>query len=118
MNKQKSYNVKINEVHHTEKIDTPSGTAITTAEILIKELDKYSKWALDSSLDDDNLPIIASRESEIPGNHEVVYQSSIDELTISHKAKNRDGFATGAIIAAEFLIDKKGLFTMKDIIKL
>lgn len=118
MNKQKSYNVKINEVHHTEKIDSPSGTAITTAEILIKELDKYSKWALDSSLDDDNLPIIASRESGIPGNHEVVYQSSTDELTLSHKAKNRDGFASGAIIAAEFLIDKKGLFTMKDIIKL
>tara|TARA_B110001454_G_scaffold215695_1_gene237625 strand:+ start:80 stop:787 length:708 start_codon:yes stop_codon:yes gene_type:complete len=118
MNHQKSYSAKINEIHHLEKIDSPSGTAITTSEIILKELDHYSNWLSNSSNYGDNLPIIAKREAGVAGTHEVIYESNIDELSISHKAKNRNGFAVGAIIAAEFLINKKGLFYMKDVIKI
>ena len=117
MNQQKSYSAKINETHHTEKVDSPSGTAITTAEIILEEMDDYSNWVSNNSNYGNNLPIIAKRQAGEPGTHEVIYESNIDELSISHRAKNRDGFAIGAIIAAEFLYNKKGLFSMKDVVK-
>ena len=117
MNQQKSYSAKINETHHTEKVDSPSGTAITTAEIILEEMDNYSNWVSNNSNYGNNLPIIAKRQAGEPGTHEVIYESNIDELSISHRAKNRDGFAIGAIIAAEFLYNKKGLFSMKDVVK-
>jgi 4-hydroxy-tetrahydrodipicolinate reductase len=117
MNRQKSYSAKISETHHTEKVDSPSGTAITTAEIILEEMDYYSNWVSNSSNYGNNLPIIAKRQAGVAGTHEVIYESNIDELSISHRAKNRDGFAIGAIIATEFLKNKKGLFSMKDVVK-
>jgi 4-hydroxy-tetrahydrodipicolinate reductase len=117
MNQQKSYSAKISETHHTEKVDSPSGTAITTAEIILDEMDHYSNWVSNNSNYDNKLPIIAKRQAGVAGIHEVIYESNIDELSISHKAKSRDGFAIGAIIAAEFLHNKKGLFSMKDVVK-
>ena len=117
MNQQKSYSAKISETHHSEKVDSPSGTAITTAEIILEEMNHYSNWVSNTSNYGDNLPIIAKRQAGVAGTHEVIYESNIDELSISHRAKNRDGFAIGAIIAAEFLHNKKGLFSMKDVVK-
>jgi 4-hydroxy-tetrahydrodipicolinate reductase len=117
MNQHNSYSAKINETHHTEKVDSPSGTAITTAEIILEEMDHYSNWLSNTSNYGNNLPIIAKRQEGVAGTHEVIYDSNIDELSISHRAKNRDGFAIGAIIAAEFLYNKKGLFSMKDVVK-
>ena len=117
MNHQKSYFAKINETHHLEKVDSPSGTAINTAEIILEEMDDYSNWLSNTSNYGDNLPIIAKRQEGVAGTHEVIYESNIDELSICHRAKNRNGFAIGAIIAAEFLINKKGLFSMKDVVK-
>ena len=117
MNRQKSYSAKISETHHTEKVDSPSGTAITTAEIILKEMDHYSNWVSNNSNYGNKLPIIAKRQAGVAGTHQVIYESNIDELSISHRAKNRDGFAIGAIIAAEFLYNKKGLFSMKDVVK-
>lgn len=117
MNNYPSYNTHIEETHHTEKLDSPSGTAITTAEIIISELDKYNNWDNSNSKDANIIPIIAKRESDVSGIHEVVYENSIDEIKVSHKAKNREGFAIGALIAAEFLFGKKGFYTMKDVLK-
>ena len=117
MNRQKSYSAKIRETHHTEKVDSPSGTAITTAEIILEEMDHYSNWVSNTSNYGNKLPIIAKRQAGVAGTHQVIYESNIDELSISHRAKNRDGFAIGAIIAAEFLYNKKGLFSMKDVVK-
>jgi 4-hydroxy-tetrahydrodipicolinate reductase len=117
MNRQKSYSAKISETHHTEKVDSPSGTAITTAEIILKEMDHYSNWVSNTSNYGNKLPIIAKRQAGVAGTHQVIYESNIDELSISHRAKNREGFAIGAIIAAEFLYNKKGLFSMKDVVK-
>jgi 4-hydroxy-tetrahydrodipicolinate reductase len=117
MNQHNSYSAKINETHHREKVDSPSGTAITTAEIILEEMDHYSNWLSNTSNYGNNLPIIAKRQEGVAGTHEVIYDSNIDELSISHRAKNRDGFAIGAIIAAEFLYNKKGLFSMKDVVK-
>ena len=117
MNNHKSYSTIIKETHHKEKLDSPSGTAITTAEIILSELSKYSQWNNLETKAKDSLPIISKREIEVPGTHEVVYENNIDELCLSHRAKNREGFATGAIVAAEFILGKKGFYTIKDILK-
>ena len=117
MNNHKSYSTLIKETHHKEKLDSPSGTAITTAEIILSELSKYSQWNNLESKAKDSLPIISKRETEVPGTHEVVYENNIDELSLSHRAKNREGFAIGAIVAAEFILGKKGFYTIKDILK-
>ena len=117
MNNQKSYSTIIKETHHKEKLDSPSGTAITTAEIILNELDKYNQWNNLESEAKHSIPIISKRVTELPGTHEVIYENNIDELTISHRAKNREGFATGAIMAAEFILGKKGFYTIKDILK-
>ncbi len=118
MSKYPSYKPSITETHHTEKLDAPSGTAITTAEVMLKNQKDYKSWALsdDEKHDDQVLPIIAKRLPEVPGTHEITYKSDIDYLSLTHEAKNRKGFALGAVIAAEWLIDKKGTFTMSDII--
>lgn len=111
------YKVSMEEVHHTQKLDAPSGTAITLAEGVIANTDKNS-WTLDVTKSDDELPIVAKRTENVPGTHTVAYNSVVDEIEIKHTAKNRDGFALGAIIAAEWLQDKKGVFTMKDVLGL
>jgi 4-hydroxy-tetrahydrodipicolinate reductase len=115
------YQPSITEIHHTEKLDEPSGTAITTAELIMDELKSFNKWYLynsTSKTDSNDIPIISKRVKNVPGTHEVRFSSAIDELTLTHKAHNRKGFALGAVIAAEWIQNKKGLFTMSDVLNL
>lgn len=109
------YDVHLEEIHHTQKLDAPSGTAITLAEGIIENSDK-NKWKLNVTDTKDEIPIVSKRIENVPGTHTVNYNSHVDEIEIKHTAKNRDGFALGAIIAAEWLKDKKGVFTMKDVL--
>lgn len=117
MNKYPQYEVDITEVHHTHKLDAPSGTAITLAEGIFENLSRKTKWELDKQSSADAIAIKAIREGEVPGIHTVKYKSEVDEITIHHSAKSRDGLALGAIIAAEFTQNKKGFLSMKDLLK-
>ena len=110
----KEYDVSVEEIHHTEKKDAPSGTAITIAETILKYSEKQD-WKLDADKES-QLKITAQREEDVKGTHIVHYESSIDTITLKHEAHSRDGFAKGAILAAEWLKDKKGIFTMKDVL--
>jgi 4-hydroxy-tetrahydrodipicolinate reductase len=118
MNGRNDYNASITEIHHTEKLDQPSGTAITTAEIILKEQDDYNGWELteDDRLKEHVLPVTSQRIPYVPGTHEIKYESAVDQLSLTHEAKTRKGFALGAVIAAEWLKDKKGTYTMSDIL--
>lgn len=113
MKNLQDYSVGIEEIHHTQKLDAPSGTAITLAEQIMAETDKEA-WKLNSD-EEGVLPIFAKREKDVPGTHRVFYKSQIDEIEIKHTAFSREGFALGAVIAAEWLHDKKGIFSMKDV---
>jgi len=113
---QSAYQTEIQEIHHIHKLDTPSGTAITIAEGIIKETD-YTGWELDNA-SQGTLPIEALREGEVPGTHTVHYRSEIDQISIKHEAYKRDGFALGAVIAAEWLAGKEGIFSMDDVLKI
>ena len=116
MNNNKEYIVKIDETHHINKIDKPSGTAISLAEDIISNSD-YNNWKLnDVNNNNKDILIDSIRKDEIPGTHNIKYTSKIDEIKISHIANSREGFAFGAIIAAEWLINKKGVFSMKDVL--
>ena len=117
MSNHPEYVIKMKEIHHTEKIDAPSGTAITLAESIIKETD-YQKWSLNKDFKENEISIEAQRLSDKTGTHEVIYKSDIDEIKIKHAAVNREGFGLGAVIAAEWLIGKKGVFSMKDVLKI
>lgn len=111
------YGVSMQEIHHTQKLDAPSGTAITLAEgILVNS--SYESWTLDPHATDKQIHIDAVREDQVPGTHTVRYDSSIDQIEIKHTAHNREGFALGAVVAAEWLKDKKGIFSMKDVLNL
>lgn len=110
------YKVEIKETHHTQKLDAPSGTAISLAKSIIENSD-YSSWALDTKKDDELL-IEAERTDNVPGTHTVYYKNPIDTIEITHTAHSREGFAQGAVMAAEWLIGKKGIFTMKDVLNL
>ncbi len=116
MNTQSEYQVNIEEIHHIHKLDAPSGTAITLAEGII-ENSKSSNWSL-STDNSDEIQINAIRKGEIPGTHTVTYESSIDAISIKHKAHNREGFALGAVVAAEWIVGKKGIFKMSDVLNL
>tara|TARA_R110002049_G_scaffold308852_1_gene514497 strand:+ start:751 stop:1467 length:717 start_codon:yes stop_codon:yes gene_type:complete len=118
MQPHSSYQVMVEEIHHTQKLDAPSGTAITIAEGIIENYPNKSNWIIDQSPKENEVEIIAKRLPEVPGTHEVTYASAIDDISIKHTAHNRDGFALGAIIAAEFIKDKHGIFTMEDVLKL
>lgn len=118
MNHYPAYDVSMVEVHHTQKKDAPSGTAITLAEKILEQLERKNKWSLTQPFDKSTLSIKAERVDEVPGTHTVTYHSIIDDIAITHTAHNRDGFALGAVVAAEFLKDKKGIFTMKDVLAL
>tara|TARA_B100000929_G_scaffold281364_1_gene260320 strand:+ start:490 stop:1209 length:720 start_codon:yes stop_codon:yes gene_type:complete len=109
------YSVNIEEIHHIQKLDAPSGTAITLAQQILDKNSKLKGWQLDDA-DDDEIPIIAKREENIPGTHTVTYESSIDKIEIIHTAKSRQGFALGAVVAAEYLKDRTGIFTMRDVL--
>ncbi len=116
MNEYVNYNVLLTEKHHIHKLDEPSGTAITLANEITKAIDRKKLWKLNTSKNEE-LNIISQREGEVIGDHTVNYESEIDQITISHHAKNRKGFALGAVIAAEWLQNKKGFFSFNDMLK-
>jgi len=116
MNKHSSYNVIIEEIHHTKKLDSPSGTAISLANQIIEKLDRKSTVINESSTDSEKLEIISKRIGDVPGIHKIVYNSSIDEIEIMHTAKSRQGFAEGALWAAEWIQSKKGFYNFSDIL--
>lgn len=109
------YNVQLEETHHTHKKDAPSGTAISLAEGIISHNPRFNAWKLEETRDAE-LGIFAIREDEVPGTHRVYYRSDVDEIEVSHTAFSRNGFAQGAVIAAEWIIGKKGNFSMQDVL--
>lgn len=115
MNNFPSYDVRMTEVHHIHKLDAPSGTAITLAEGVLGNLDRKERWTLETAEKPTDLPIHAIREGEVPGIHEIVYESDADTISIKHDAKSRAGFALGAVLAAEFTAGKKGFLGMNDL---
>ena len=116
MNKIKGYEVDMEEIHHVHKLDAPSGTAISLANDILAD-SKKNKWTI-ASPEKDALFIKVKREGEVPGTHVVNYASVIDAIEIKHTAFNREGFALGAVVAAEWLQHKKGVFNMKDVLSL
>lgn len=116
MNQFDSYKVTMEEIHHIHKLDAPSGTAISLAQGVIQNSD-YSNWTLEEAKKGE-IHIEAKRIGEVPGTHTVNYDSAIDSIEIKHTAHNREGFALGAVIAAEWLAGKQGIFTMKDVLNL
>ena len=117
MSQLKQYKVSLEEIHHTQKLDAPSGTAISLANDIISAHSSYNEWKLDEN-GENIIPIIAKRIEDVPGTHTVSYESEVDTITIEHVAHNRQGFALGAVIAAEWLIGKTGVFTMNDVLNI
>lgn len=118
MNPFKDYKVLMNEIHHTRKLDAPSGTAITLAEGIMTEIPELTNWKNEEALSDSEIPIFSFREGEVPGTHEVIFDSEVDKISIKHEAKNRKGFALGAVLAAEFMVGKKGFYGMNDLLNI
>ena len=116
MSKFSQYTISLEEVHHTQKLDSPSGTAISLANSIISN-SKYDDWTIGDPSENE-LYIDAKRIENVPGTHTVRYDSEVDSIEIKHTAHSRDGFGLGAIIAAEWLLDKKGVFTMKDVLSI
>lgn len=118
MNSYPDYRVYMEEVHHTEKKDAPSGTAITLAEGIIQEIHRIDHWTLDESAEASSLPIKSIREGTVPGTHTVKYRSVHDEITFQHAAFSRKGFALGAVLVTEWIQNRKGILTMDDFLDL
>jgi 4-hydroxy-tetrahydrodipicolinate reductase len=118
MSRHPSYNVSMEEIHHTHKKDAPSGTAITLAEQILAGLPSKKQWVNHTTDNPSELAIVSERIDPAPGTHKVLYSSPIDDIEIIHTAHNRTGFAGGAVLAAEFIKDKKGVFGMKDVLGL
>ncbi|MEP6700433.1 MAG: 4-hydroxy-tetrahydrodipicolinate reductase [Bacteroidota bacterium] len=114
----KEYEVILKETHHTQKKDAPSGTAITLAEQILEQIKRKKQWVNELSDIPEDLEIISQRIDPTPGTHSIKYSSAIDDIEIIHTAHNRKGFASGALLAAEFIKDKKGFFTMKEVLNL
>lgn len=117
MNQFPDYTVSMEEVHHVHKLDAPSGTAITLAEGIIENVDRKTDWHLETETKSSDLAIHCIREGEVPGIHEIFYESDADIISIKHDAKSRKGFALGAVLAAEFTCGKKGFLGMNDMLK-
>ena len=121
MNRYANYDVTMTEIHHTEKKDAPSGTAITLAEGILENIERKSEWVLSNAqcnMQNAQLGIEALREGKVPGTHIITYDSEVDSITIKHEAKSREGFALGAVVAAEFLVGKPaGFYSMSDLMK-
>ncbi|HMR16725.1 MAG TPA: 4-hydroxy-tetrahydrodipicolinate reductase [Mariniflexile sp.] len=111
------YHVSMEEIHHTQKLDAPSGTAISLANGIIANNNNYEAWKLDEAAEK-TIPITAKRIADVPGTHTVTYQSDVDTISIEHVAHTREGFALGAVIAAEWLVGKTGVFTMNDVLNI
>lgn len=116
MKNLKQYRVSMEEIHHTQKLDAPSGTAITLAEGIIEHTD-YTNWKLNEASENE-IPIVSKRINQVPGTHTINYDSTIDNIALKHTAHNREGFAMGAVVAAEWIHGKVGVFTMKDVLGL
>lgn len=116
MNDWPEYEVTVEETHHTQKKDAPSGTAITILEQILDNLKRKQHWKLDATAAEDIIPVMAHRIENVPGTHNVKYTSAIDEIEIIHTAHSREGFAKGAVLAAEYLQHRKGIFTMRDVL--
>ena len=110
------YELSMQEIHHIHKLDKPSGTAITTAERILAQYPMKQAWSI-SEKTADNLYIDVLRKEEVPGTHTVCYTSAVDEISVTHKAFNRKGFALGAVLAAEFIQHKKGIYSMSDLLE-
>jgi len=117
MNTLEDYNISMEEIHHIKKLDAPSGTAITLAEGIINNSSKKD-WVLNQSTSIEKIPITVKRIPEVPGTHSISYTSEVDTIDIKHIAHSRKGFALGAVIAAEWLVNKKGVFSMKDVLNI
>lgn len=117
MNQFPGYNVEMTEVHHTQKLDAPSGTAITLAEGILENMDRKDKWSKETESNTNELAIKSIREGEVPGIHTIRYESEVDFIEISHELKNRESLALGAVMAAEFTAGKKGFLGMHDLLK-
>jgi len=122
ISKVEGYHVSIKEIHHIHKLDAPSGTAISLAEQILGK-SEYTEWQLVDDFDPKKdltgtkiIQILAEREGEVPGTHDVMYKSEVDQISIQHLASSREGFALGAVIAAEWLIGKEGVYSMKDVL--
>ena len=115
MHPHKSYTPQMKEIHHIHKLDAPSGTAITLAEGVFDQ-SKYTDWSIDETKGGTTLPITVERTGEVPGTHSIEYKSDVDSISIQHEAHSRQGFALGAVIAAEWIQNKKGVFTMNDVL--
>jgi 4-hydroxy-tetrahydrodipicolinate reductase len=118
MSKHSVYNVAIEEIHHTQKKDAPSGTAITLAEQVLQHIASKKKWVNEISSNKEDLEIISKRIDPTPGTHSIKYSSAVDNIEIIHTANNRIGFAGGAVMAAEFIVSKKGIYSMKQVLGL
>jgi 4-hydroxy-tetrahydrodipicolinate reductase len=118
MHSHSEYNVSMEEVHHTQKKDAPSGTAITLAEQVLEKIKNKKSWVNEASKNPSELSIVSKRIDEVPGIHMIRYESPADFIEITHSAYNRKGFAEGALLAAKFMAGKKGIFTMKDVLGL
>jgi 4-hydroxy-tetrahydrodipicolinate reductase len=121
MNGFPEYDVVLEEIHHVHKLDAPSGTALTLANGLLSKLERKKMWTLyhgsaPEEVNEAELPIVSIREGEVPGTHSVTYVSDVDAIEITHEAYNRKGFALGAVVAAEWVQNRKGVFTMKDLL--
>jgi 4-hydroxy-tetrahydrodipicolinate reductase len=116
MNEQPQYDVRMEEIHHTAKLDAPSGTAISIAEDILKLIARKKQWTKESTDNQADMPILSIRENPAPGTHSVFYDSEIDSIEIKHTAHSRDGFASGAVLAAEWILGKKGIYSMNDVL--
>ena len=116
MNSIEQYDVEINEIHHTTKLDSPSGTAITLADSIIKNIERKKEWKNEQTANKQTLSILSERKDSVPGTHTIKYNSNADLIELKHEAKNREGFASGAIIASEFIKNKKGVYKMEDVL--
>lgn len=116
MNNHPNYNVDLEEIHHVQKLDSPSGTAIKTAEIILEELDGKTSWKEGDKTSKGELQIVAKRVEGVSGTHSVFYQSTEDTIELKHTAHSRKGFALGSVLAAEWVLDKKGFFGMEDML--
>lgn len=118
MNNFDEYDVSLDETHHVHKLDAPSGTAIVLAQDVIDNLERKNTWKEEENLQENEIAVKSHRIGEVPGTHTINYNSEVDEISITHRAKSRKGFAFGAVLAAEFLVGKKGIFGMEDMLNL
>lgn len=121
MNPHTEYDVTMEEIHHVHKLDSPSGTAITIADGILAALDRKTSWkdyegSARGYIPAEELPIVSKRIGEVPGTHSVTYKSAVDQITITHEAFNRQGFALGSVVAAEWMKGRKGIFGMNDLL--